>query len=107
MISIHEKIKEFRERHNYSQEYIGNRLGISQQAYRKIENGTTELKLEILLMLAKIYKVGSYELIGNADSEVQEIFDKQNMEITSLKNEISKLNNIITILQNEIQKLQS
>lgn len=102
MVTINEKIKEFRELHNYSQEYIGSKLGMSQQAYQKIENGTTELKIEMLFILAKIYKVGSYEFIGNADSELQAIFDQKNIEITNLKNENQKLKETINILQNEL-----
>lgn len=107
MITINEKIKEFRERHEFSQEYVGSKLGISQQAYQKIENGTTELKIEILYMLAKIYNVGCYEFIGNADSELQEIFDSKNNEIENLKFEIIKLNETIFDLQNELLKSRS
>ena len=103
---VNDKIKEFRERHEFSQEYVGIKLGISQQAYQKIENGTTELKIEILYMLAKIYKVGCYEFIGNADSELQEIFDSKNNEIANLKFEIIKLNETIHFLQNELLKLK-
>lgn len=102
MVTINEKIKEYRELHNYSQEYVGSKLGMSQQAYQKIENGTTELKLEMLLMLAKLYNVGSHEFIGNVDSELQEIFDQKNNEIAILKKEIQKLNETVNFLQNEL-----
>lgn len=102
MVTINEKIKEFRERNNFTQEYVGCKLGMSQQAYQKIENGTTELKLEMLLILSKLYNVGSHEFIGNVDSELQEIFDQKNNEIINLKNEIQRLKENINFLQNEL-----
>lgn len=106
MVSIIDKIKGLREKNNYSQEYIGSKLKISQQAYQKIENGITEIKLELLIKLAHLYNISPHELIGNADSEIQEIFNKKNLEIENLKNENEKLKNYISILQHEILKLK-
>lgn len=51
------KIRNIRIQKEYSQEYIGVRLGIGQVVYHKLENGKTKLKIEILIKLAIILKV--------------------------------------------------
>lgn len=61
---IEEKVKEItinirnlRIKKEYSQEYVGDRLGIGQVAYHKLENGKTKLKLDTILKLATIFEV--------------------------------------------------
>ncbi len=61
------------------------------------------MKIEIILSLAKLYKVGSHELIGNADSELQQIFDKKEKEIEQLKLENEHLDKIILELRNQLE----
>lgn len=104
MVSIIDKIKEIRERNNFSQDYVASKLSMTQQAYQKIENGTTSLKLEIILNLAKLYKVGSHEFIGNVDSELQQIFDKKEIEQLKLENE--NLIKIVLELRNQLMTKQ-
>jgi transcriptional regulator with XRE-family HTH domain len=48
---------------NYSQEYLGLKLKISQNAYSKIELGMTRIGLERILMIADILEVDILELI--------------------------------------------
>ena len=61
------KLKTLREFNNYSQEYIAGQLNISQAAYSKIENGTTQLALEHLTKLADIYKLTPNDILGWGD----------------------------------------
>lgn len=46
-------IKEKRKEKGYTQADIANYLGITQQAYTKIESGTTDLKLKTLYQIAE------------------------------------------------------
>lgn len=48
------KIRILRIQKEYSQEYVGDRLGIGQVAYHKLENGKTKLKIEMLIRLSII-----------------------------------------------------
>ena len=48
---------------NYSQEYVASLLKISQSSYNKIENGSTELTVKVLLEIAKILDLDYAELI--------------------------------------------
>jgi len=47
-------LRRIRREKDYSQEYVAFKLGISQKAFSNIENGKTELKLSMILSLAKI-----------------------------------------------------
>ncbi len=57
-------IKRVRLERNYTQEYLGQRLSISQNAYSKIEMGRTSVTIEKLLGIADILEVNIMELIG-------------------------------------------
>ncbi len=50
-------IKHFRAFPGYSQKYVANRLGISQAALSKIENGSTHLSDDKMEQLSKILEV--------------------------------------------------
>jgi transcriptional regulator with XRE-family HTH domain len=63
------KIREYRE---YTQEYLAMKLGISQNAYSKIELAYTRITLERLIQIAQILEVDSVDLItGNSDDLVR------------------------------------
>lgn len=58
-----------RERQKYTQEEIGQYLGISQPAYNKYEKGETSLSMPQLEKLAALYGVEEYDLLhGSTDS---------------------------------------
>jgi transcriptional regulator with XRE-family HTH domain len=55
------KIREFK---NYTQDYLAAKLGISQNAYSKIELGYSKLTLERLFQISSILEVEVVELIS-------------------------------------------
>jgi transcriptional regulator with XRE-family HTH domain len=61
------KLKTLREFNNYSQEYIAERLSISQAAYSKIESGATQLGIEHLTKLSELYKLTPNDILGWGD----------------------------------------
>ncbi len=61
------KIREFR---NYTQLYMAEKLGISQNAYSKIELGYSKISLEKLFLIASILEITSRELLLNCEKEV-------------------------------------
>lgn len=63
MIGI--KIKKIREDRNLSQIYVAQKLGISQNAYSKLENNISKLTIDRLKDLAKILEVPEDELLNN------------------------------------------
>ena len=50
-------IKRYREIKNFSQKYVASKMGISQNAYSKIENNITQLTVHHINELSKIFDV--------------------------------------------------
>ena len=56
-------IRNYRELKNFSQKYIAKEMGISQNAYSKIENNITQLTVHHLKQLSKILNVPVIDLL--------------------------------------------
>jgi transcriptional regulator with XRE-family HTH domain len=70
--SVALNIRKIREYKDYTQEYLAMKLGISQNAYSKIELAYTRITLERLIQIAQILEVDSVDLIkGNSDDLVR------------------------------------
>lgn len=64
MKTIEEKIRNVRELKNFTQEYMAERLGITQAGYSKIESGGTKLSYSKLSEISKILGVEVEELLA-------------------------------------------
>jgi transcriptional regulator with XRE-family HTH domain len=62
-MELHKKLKSLREERRYSQEYMALQLGISQNAYSRIELGITKISIERLKSLSKILGISIHQLI--------------------------------------------
>ena len=62
-------IRNKREKLNYTQEYLAAKLGISQNAYSKIELGYTKITIERLFEMADILETDLMELINSEKAE--------------------------------------
>jgi len=62
-----QKLRLLREYRNYSQEYIAEKLGITQNAYSRIENNQTRLTAERLEKLAVILEISPLELLSEKE----------------------------------------
>jgi transcriptional regulator with XRE-family HTH domain len=56
-------IKKIRESKNLTQEYLASRLGISQNAYSRIENSRTRLSTDRMREIARILEVSLHEFL--------------------------------------------
>ena len=54
---ILENLRLQRIKKGYSQEYLGEQLGLTQYAYHKIENGKTKLQVKCLLELCMVLEI--------------------------------------------------
>jgi transcriptional regulator with XRE-family HTH domain len=61
---IGEKIKKLRELRNFTQEYMAEKLAISQNAYSKIERNETDVSYSRVESVAKILDVDVLDIIG-------------------------------------------
>lgn len=62
------RIRELREDHDYTQEYVARILGTSQTVYARYERAANELPIHHLLTLCKLYQVSSDYILGLSDN---------------------------------------
>jgi len=58
------KVKRIREIRNYSQEYMAEKLGISQEAYSRLETGKTKMDLQRMNNIASILEIDPIILLS-------------------------------------------
>lgn len=63
-MTIGEKIKELRKKHNITQEKLAEQLNVSYQAVSKWENNVANPDFSLIVPLAKLFKVTTDELLG-------------------------------------------
>ncbi|PIE77931.1 MAG: transcriptional regulator [Candidatus Delongbacteria bacterium] len=64
-MKVNDKIKKLREKHNWSQEYVSEKLNIAPSSYARMERGETRLTLERLEQFAEIFNMSISDLIQN------------------------------------------
>ena len=62
-----QRLKELRVQHNFSQQYMAEKLHIKQQSYSRYELATGEPSLETLREIALLFNVSTDYLIGLSD----------------------------------------
>ena len=68
MTIIGRKIRIVRQLKGYSQEYMAMRLGISQNAYSKLERGKIRLKNQRVIEISGILEIPTYNLLKVEES---------------------------------------
>jgi transcriptional regulator with XRE-family HTH domain len=76
-------IRQYRELRNYSQEYVAKKMGISQNAYSKIENSITQLTVKHVKLLTTILEAPITDLL----KDEFEIHGPGNMQMESITKE--------------------
>jgi transcriptional regulator with XRE-family HTH domain len=71
------KIRMLREGIGLSQEYVANKLNITQQAYSKIEKNPRNATLERLQQLSDVLGVNVNSIVGDDDMYIQQNFHQQ------------------------------
>lgn len=61
---IGQKIRKIRELKGFSQEYVANKLDLTQKAYSNIENGKTKLDFDRLEVIANIFEVDAFNILN-------------------------------------------
>lgn len=114
-LALGENIRKIRQHLGFSQEFVSDRLGISQSAYANIETGKTKVNIERLIQLAKIFEV-NYSTIIEGDKisvkrikhqesgELEEILDSYKKQIAILEENIKDKNYIIDLLKKQAEK---
>lgn len=74
-------IKHYRERKNLSQKHVADQMGISQNAYSKIENNLTQLTVHHVKQLARILEIPITDLLKD-EYEIHKPLFPANRNIT-------------------------
>lgn len=64
------RIRDLREDHDYTQQYVAEKLHIKQNTYSQYETGHRQIPLEILIRLADLYKTSTDYILGRTDNPV-------------------------------------
>ena len=67
MMTYIKRIRDLREDHDYTQEYVAKVLGTSQSMYARYERSATELPIRHLISLCNLYKVSADYILGLSD----------------------------------------
>lgn len=112
MTTIEEKIKNLRELKNFTQDYVAEKLGITQAAYSKIENGTNKLSYskilevevdELLAFDSKKYFNSFNNVKGNNNGSVTINVDENDIK-KLYEDKILLLEKILVMTESELNK---
>ena len=67
----YKRIRELREDNDVLQKDVAKLLNTTQQHYSRIENGSTEITADRIIVLAKFYNVTSDYILGLSDEKEQ------------------------------------
>lgn len=115
-MEIGQRIKKIRESRNYTQEYMSDKLNISQNTYSKIETGGIKLTVDRLKQISDVLEMSIEEILNNEtqtfnfhNSNIEKFYGyietlhEDNKELTQTT--IKVLNEQLTYLQKENEKL--
>lgn len=83
-------LKKRRKQLGYSQQYMANQLGVTQQAYSKIEASPTNCSLSKIKQIANILELNVQDLISRYPESV-EVFPL--VQINRLENKVNEVSN--------------
>ena len=63
------QLKFYREKRNFSQDFIAEHIGITQPLYNKIENGSREMTINTLVKITEILGISMDSLFAEADDD--------------------------------------
>ena len=101
-------IKQYRELRNYSQEYIAKKMGISQNAYSKIENNITQLTVNHLKSISSTLDIPIIDLLKD-DFEIRkpQFSEKKNVSRSEIIMYLHDFQHTIKLKNEEQDKLYS
>lgn len=125
-MDLKEKIRTLREFHNWTQEQMAELMDISTNSYARLERGESQMKMEHLEKIAKLFKIDAIDLMKATDksvlfllSETENAFDSGNNqnnyygndtlihEVDKLKLIIQHKDELLAQQKNEIELLKT
>ena len=101
------KVRMLREGIGFSQEYVANKLEISQQAYSKLEKNPDSATLERLKQLSEVLGVSINSIVGDEDMFIQQNFQQQGGNASTVMYMTGLADRERTALLQQIQQLEN
>ena len=98
MNTLNENIKKYRTQLGINQVELAKKLGVSKQCVSNWENDNVLPSIEMLVKLAKLFKISTDTLLGitfDNNISVDGLTEEQQSQIRILINEFTKLNKLI------------
>ncbi len=67
MDNYYPRLRDMREDHDFSQEYVAHYLNMKQPQYSRYERGLRDIPTDVLIRLAKLYDTSADYLLGITD----------------------------------------
>lgn len=64
MDNYYRRIRDLREDHDYSQQFVAEYLGMKQPQYSRYERGLRDIPTDVLIRLSKLYNTSTDYLLG-------------------------------------------
>ncbi len=64
---VYKRLRNLREDHDLTQEYIAKQLNVSQRTYSRYENGERAIPIEVFIKLAEFYGTSIDYLVGRTN----------------------------------------
>ncbi len=64
------RIRDLREDHDYTQQYVASKLNIQQNTYSQYETGKRQLPIDILIQLADLYQTSTDYILRRTDNPI-------------------------------------
>ena len=64
MDNYYPRIRDLREDHDYSQQFVADYLGMKQPQYSRYERGLRDVPTDVLIRLAQLYKTSTDYILG-------------------------------------------
>ena len=97
-------IKDLREDHDYTQQRLADELKIDIKTYNRYEKGLHEIKLSILIKIARFYNISMDYLVG-LTKEQKPIFEETKKALTQKELALIRAYNKNKNLQEAVDKL--
>jgi transcriptional regulator with XRE-family HTH domain len=110
MKQIGKNIKHLRQKHEWNQGKVAEKLGISIPAYSKIETGQSDINILRLHKLAAVFKVSLLEILNDPSASLINVFEVESKnyeaKLLASEKEIGTLQRKVIALYDEIRDLE-
>ncbi|MGA9213444.1 helix-turn-helix domain-containing protein [Kaistella sp.] len=101
---VSKNIRKYRNLKGFSQEYLAEKMNLTQSAYAKIENNDTKLTIDRLNEISKILEIDIANLLEQKTPNIYNIYNNEIVNIENkelLKELLETKNQLINILQKD------